>query len=264
MALAPPPAAAGVLAGSDGVLPPASAGGQGAGGPGIGAVLGASGRAADGAGPSPRRLRLRDASRLRSARERAAAVVEQARRQAEEALRQARREGFEVGFREGLQQGREQAREEVRREARELLERLQALVEDALRRREQALREAEADIVELALAVAEKVVHRQVEEGPEVTRAVLHSLLALEGLAASAGRVEVHVNPQELEWLARGPADALRPDGPVHIEWVPDPGVSPGGCVVESDLGIIDASLETRLSAVREALRDGVRHGHRR
>lgn len=190
-------------------------------------------------------------------------MLEQARQQAEQMLQQARRAGFEEGFRQGLQQGQKQAQEEVRREVQGLLQQLQGLVEQALRRREQALRDAEADMVEIALAVAEKVVRRRVEQGPEVTQAVLNAVLAFEALATSAGRVKVHVHPRELQWLAQEGADGLRPDGPLQIEWVADPAVSPGGCVVESDVGILDASLERRLAAVREALRDEVSHAHR-
>ena len=204
-------------------------------------------------------LRL-EGRQLQSARQRAAAVVQRARQEAEELRRQARQEGFEEGLRQGLHEGRARGEQLVRQEARQILEQLQQAAEQAGRWRLEALRDAEGDMVEIALAAAEKVVRQRIEQSAEVTREVLRCLLAMEALAAASGRVVVRVHPREWQWLAGQGAGELRAEGPLAIEWVADPALTPGGCVVESDVGIFDASLETRLAAIREALRDGVRH----
>ena len=142
-----------------------------------------------------------------------------------------------------------------------LVERLQAVVEEAQRRRDRALALAEEDVVKLALAVAERLVRREVAAGPEVTASIVRSVLQ-EMPAASAGRVVVRLHPDEHRLLARA-WGARRPGdlGPVQIEWVADPGVEPGGCFIETEMGTIDAGLETRLTEVASGLLDAMRHG---
>ena len=181
-------------------------------------------------------------------------MMQEARRRARELAEQARREGFEAGWQEGYARGLQAGQEEVRAAASALLERLQAVVEDACRMRDETVSRAEKDLVALALAVAEKVVRRQVEQGPQVTLEVLRSVLQSRPFGDGQWRVRVRVNPREWEWLSRNwpsPAAAQRP---VQVEWVADPAVEPGGCMVDSDLGTVDATLSTRLAAVRAAL----------
>lgn len=205
-------------------------------------------------------LRLQGAA-LASARERARRIVGRARQKARDIQSRARQEGFEAGYRDGLQQGHSAAQAEARARVEQILAQLQQVVQEAEQRRERALMQAEADVVQLALAVAEKVVRRQVESGPEVTRAVLRELLG-QGLAGSPSRVRVRVHPEELALLeGEGRETAPAQVGPVQVEWVADPRIRRGGCVVETDLGAIDADLNTRLGLVRQALMDGLRDG---
>lgn len=207
------------------------------------------------------RLRLKEPRRWAGARERARRMVQQARAEAQAIREAAREEGFRAGFEAGQQAGREQAVQEVSARLQAVVERLEQAAEEALRRRDRALALAEEDVVKLALAVAERVVRREVAAGPEVTAAVVRSVLQ-EMPAASAGRVVVRLHPDEHRLLA-GTWTAGRPGelGPVHLEWVADPGVEPGGCVIETEMGTIDAGLETRLTQLASGLLDAMRHG---
>ena len=210
-------------------------------------------------------LRPKAPLRWRGARAWAKDVLQRARQEAQAIREAARAEGWEAGWAAGREagerEGRAQATQEVAARLGRLLEELTALVEEARRRRDQALAMAEEDVIKLALAVAERVVRRQVASGPEVTRAVLEDVLR-EMPGAGEGRVVVRVHPDEHRLLAGAAGGVLQGvDGPVQIQWRADPGVEPGGCIVESDLGSIDAGLETRLVEVAAGLLDVMRHG---
>lgn len=207
------------------------------------------------------RLRVREPRTWLSARQRARALVERARAEAEALRSAAREEGFRAGFEAGLEAGREQGAQEVAQRLRAVVERLEEAAAEAARRRDRALARAQEDVVKLALAVAERVVRREVASGPEVTAAVVRSVLQ-EMPAASAGRVVVRVHPDEHRLLAAGwsPGGA-GPAGPVRLEWIADPAVEPGGCVIETEMGTIDAGLEARLVEVASGLLDAMRHG---
>ncbi|WP_324667584.1 FliH/SctL family protein [Geochorda subterranea] len=186
---------------------------------------------------------------------------QRARQEAQAIREAARAEGWEAGRAEGEREGRAQAIREVAARLERLLGEMIALVEEARRRRDHALALAEEDVVKLALAVAERVVRREVAAGPAVTRAVLQDVLR-EMPGAGEGRVVVRVHPDEHRLLAD--ADLGLPqgvEGPVQVQWRADPEVEPGGCIVEAELGSIDAGLETRLVEVAAGLLDVMRHG---
>jgi flagellar assembly protein FliH len=112
-------------------------------------------------------------------------------------------------------------------------------------RREQQTREL---LTELALAVASRIVRERVEAGDALAaRALAEALEAL----PTAQPVQARLHPQDLEAvretlegeLARG-----------RIELVPDETLTPGGCVVRSESGIVDARLETAQGSLRAAL----------
>ena len=73
-------------------------------------------------------------------------------------------------------------------------------------------------------------------------------------------RVEIRVHPSRLQDL-RNDLDALRreyPSIPV-IEAEGDPALDERGCVLRSDIGVVDASVERQLAAIRTAMKRVVR-----
>ena len=67
--------------------------------------------------------------------------------------------------------------------------------------------------------------------------------------------VPIFFNPEELERARSSQERIAEEAGPgKEIEIREDKSVSPGGCIVETDLGIIDARLETQLRVLEKAL----------
>lgn len=103
-----------------------------------------------------------------------------------------------------------------------------------------AVAEVQGKALELAITVARRVVGDAVATEPERVRAVVEEATAR---LARAGRVVVRVHPDDLAAL----------DG-VRAERIADPSLGRGDCVVESDLGDVDARVETRVERVLRAL----------
>jgi flagellar assembly protein FliH len=125
------------------------------------------------------------------------------------------------------------------------------LLEGAQDAKAMALAEAEPEVIRLALAIAKRVIHREIAADPRVVvGTVRESLRRLGGRAVA--RVRVH--PAELPALN----DAWHELTNVarEIEFVPDDSVTPGGCLVESRQGDIDAQVETQVAAVVAQLLD--------
>lgn len=175
----------------------------------------------------------------------------------------AQREGFEQGLREGMARGLEEGRELGRREAREEAEaryaaEIDRFVED-LRESvaavgfalERWFQQAEEALTGLAIAIAERVVASELATRPEAVLAI-----AREALAEVRGAHEavLRVNPFVSDLVRARRAELLeRARGVRGLEIVDDESIE-AGCVVESELGIIDATVQSRLAAYVELL----------
>jgi flagellar assembly protein FliH len=92
-----------------------------------------------------------------------------------------------------------------------------------------------------ATALARQVVRSELATRPELVATVASQ--AVEAVLLSAKHIRVHVHPDDLALVRQGAADALAARG---ARLLADAAVSRGGCRIESDLGRIDAGIETR------------------
>lgn len=115
--------------------------------------------------------------------------------------------------------------------------------------RDEALARTEGDVREIALAAAARIVEGHVALGGAEVAAIVTAALER---ARRARQVRVRLCPDDAAALAALPEPVL----PAAVVIAPDPSLSRGDCVVESDLGTIDARVGTKLDALRDALRN--------
>ncbi len=112
----------------------------------------------------------------------------------------------------------------------------------------------EADISALALDVARTLLGREVVVSSDVLRDVVRKAV---GRVRRARRIVIRVHPDDAA-AAREIGTGLLPAGvqPETFEIEPDLLVARGGAILETDLGEIDARIETQLAALGRALRE--------
>ncbi|BAS27499.1 FliH/SctL family protein [Limnochorda pilosa] len=188
-----------------------------------------------------------------SARERVVELVEEVERRTAERVDRARREAEESGFEEGVRQGRAQGLDE----AREVLHRLEGLVDRVVRLREELLARHEEDVVKLSLAVAEKVIGRVVEEDREVAARTVRQLL---NQVAGATEIRIRIHPDDLPAVRAHEEEWKRlAEGSRSLALLPDDRVAPGGALVETEFGAIDGGIEGRFVEVSQTLMEVLR-----
>ena len=172
---------------------------------------------------------------------------------------QSEREG---AYRSGFEDGQAQGLKAGRAESKEAADRFAELVEAFQERQRALVRENETALVDLAIAVARRIVGASVAiEREPVLLAVSDCL----GYLRDRTRVIVKVNPKDLdvvretrkEWLA-----GVEGIGTLSIE--ANESIARGGCVLETDSGDVDARVEERLSMLHQALLDQVRTSGRK
>lgn len=181
-----------------------------------------------------------------------------AQRQLEEAgerhraeLEQVRQERYDEGHQAGVA-----AKED---EAREAVARLDTLHESLKAMRRHVLMEAEALVVDLAVAVARRVTGIQVEMDPKVLLKVIRT--ALEHISDRSSLV-IKVHPDDLSiarrfarrWVEKIDAEAV-------LRVVVGDTVERGGCMIEGQTENADARIEKQLDVLHTALREAVRAG---
>jgi flagellar assembly protein FliH len=169
--------------------------------------------------------------------------------QSEAHWRKAVEEARSAAYREGEAAGRERAAAEVR----PLIDRLAHAVEELALLRPKLRKEAETDMLRLALAVARRILGREMAVDPEALHGI--ALAALEKLGSQEiYRVKVHPS------LAAPLRAALeRTPGRAGVEIVPDGAREPGTVLFETARGDLDASVGTQLEEIERGLADCLR-----
>ena len=103
-------------------------------------------------------------------------------------------------------------------------------------------------MVHLALAIAKRIVQREVSLDPDLLLAMAR--VALERLGESA-RVTVRLHPDDYAAAGAARVSALTSSN-VTVE--ADARLSRGGCRVESDMGLLDVGIDAQLQEVGRAL----------
>lgn len=147
--------------------------------------------------------------------------------------------GYAQGERAGMEAGSKRAEAMLRRVA-QTLEELGGL-------RHKLAQQSERDMVQLALMVARRIVHREVSLDPELVAAMAH--VALQKLSSSSPAT-IRLNPDDYTVVARA---SERWTGS-QVTVMPDPSVARGGCLVESEFGRIDATIDRQFDEMARAL----------
>jgi len=177
---------------------------------------------------APRHLAERSSGPLTA--ERLAAIEEQAHA-----------EGLARGLEEGRRQGEREVAEQARRLGALLAEiaPATALVDELFL----------GQVGELVLAISRQFVRREIAREPgEIVRVVREALAALP-VAATTIRISLH--PEDAALVN----ERLKPEGFTHsIRIVEDLGMSRGGARVETDVSVVDASVEARFGAIAASI----------
>ena len=115
----------------------------------------------------------------------------------------------------------------------------------------QRLQSLESELVEFATEAAIRLVNGL----PISTKSVESSIQEALGHCENDAEVAVYLNPEDLKLLKEAGSDLLA-DSPHQrrVRYLKDEEVSRGGCLVETNCGLIDGRRETREQLLREAV----------
>lgn len=168
---------------------------------------------------------------------------------AKERVEEIEQEAFYKGFKEGVEKGRK----EGYGEAISLMSALREGLEGAQRARGEYYAKAEKEAVDLIILVTSEMVRHSVEQDRGIATEVFRKAV---GELRGKQRITARFNPADFEFAQITKEDLLRSIQQIEsLEMKADPAISPGGCVLETNIGELDATVEKRLLNIHENLR---------
>jgi flagellar assembly protein FliH len=161
-------------------------------------------------------------------------------------------EAYEKSFAQGEKDGFEFGE----KKAIKILESIENLFNEMVGLKHEVLKQYEKEIIDLIFTVAEKIVRHEVRSNASVIKNAIFDALEL---AVEKSKVVFNVNPDDYDYVEK-----LRPElfnkskGLKSIVVTSDPGVSRGGCYLETPYGNIDATIDSKLEKIYQCLQESV------
>ena len=178
--------------------------------------------------------------------------IEEMVRQAHARVASIERDAYQKGFQEGMNTGRT----EGFAEATVLMDTLRDGLKQLDAARGVYYAKAEKEMVDLSLLIAAEIVRREVAQDPGIVVEVLRKAVAeLE----TRQNIVVRLSPKDMD-LIGGMRESLQQEMETieRIEFRADQAITPGGCILETNIGSLDATVENRLMNIHRTLREQI------
>jgi flagellar assembly protein FliH len=170
----------------------------------------------------------------------------------EEGFAQGYQEGQAKGYEEGLKKGYEENFQLLSNQAAELFKVMEMLSEP-LKNLDEAV---ENELVKLAITMATQIIRREIKLDPGQIIAAVREAVGI--LPVASQKITLTLHPADAELVRTVLVlDEISPPW-VLIE---DPLITRGGCKVDTEMSRVDATIETRVSAVVAKVLGGGRSG---
>ena len=166
-------------------------------------------------------------------------LVSRAREEADAIREAARNEGYQAGLEQAMSDV-----QQVKESFEMFMEAPQAVYEQIA-----------PDILQISVDIAQKIIKKEAEEDPQV---LINTIIdVLKGLSKDENKISLRVSPVQVDVVKQQVPEILNIAGlDAKVSVLADEEITEGGCLVSTSNGVVDATIETQLSVVCEALRE--------
>lgn len=109
------------------------------------------------------------------------------------------------------------------------------------------------DILEISVDIAKTIIKKELETDPQV---ILNTIVdVLRNISKSETKITIKVKPQDIQFIKDTLPNITYQYGiEAKINILADPSIEEGGCVFQTNNGIVDASVDTQLEIIKKAL----------
>lgn len=184
----------------------------------------------------------------------ASRLLDEAYQSIEQLKTEAYHEGFQKGFSQGTQEGNAAVLENAEAQITEARMQSEEIILTARRQANEMLQTAEVQIVDIALNIARKILKREIDENPMTILPIVKEALRK---VMDQDSIVLRVNPDDTELLEHARRDLQHMiGGEKKLSIIADHTVSSGSCMIDTQSGTVDASIDTQLAVIKQALQD--------
>ena len=157
-------------------------------------------------------------------------------------------EAFQKGFEKGVLAGEKEGRQKFDA----VVEQFEILFHSLHAKSLQVDQVYQQNILDLIKVLADRLVGHEIAVNPDAIRSCLR--VALDYIVDNS-KLKIHLNPQDFQNILQfGLKVNGLPEGDSRVSLLEDAGISQGGCLISTNYGEIDATLENRRSILYEVV----------
>ena len=112
------------------------------------------------------------------------------------------------------------------------------------------------DLLEISVDIAKKIVKKELESDPQL---IINTIIdVLKNISKSESKITLRANPKSVQFIKDTLPNITYELGiEAKINVTADPSIEEGGCVFQTNNGIVDASIDTQIEIIKKALETG-------
>lgn len=160
---------------------------------------------------------------------------------AQEESENIKKSAFEEGYRAGMQKAEGD------------LEHFRAELSNFMNAKKDVFEYIAPDILEISVDIAKKIIKKELESDPQVLMNTIVDVLKT--VSKNEPKIVIRVRPQAVSFIKDTIPNITYQYGiDSKINIVSDPSIEEGGCIFQTNNGIVDASIDTQLEIIKKAL----------
>lgn len=166
-------------------------------------------------------------------------LISRAREEADSIREAAQKEGYEAGLNQSAED----------------IQQIKESLKEFLKAPQEVFEYIAPDILEISLEIAQKIIKNEVTQNPQVVIDQITDILKT--LSKEEPKVTIRVNPMQVNITKQAVPEILENAGlDAKISILPDESVGEGGCIVSTNNGVIDATIDSQIAVIKEALKE--------
>ena len=157
-------------------------------------------------------------------------------------------------FDEGYQLGYDLAQSELKKKYEEKLNEKYSELNSLILSIEEKMKEFEnlfaGKVLDFSFFISQKILHREIKNESIIRNSLSESVKKVLG----ANSLIIKINPAEIEAISKENEQLLNSSTFSKISFEPDERVELGGCIIESEIGSVDARITSQLNEIKKIL----------
>lgn len=171
-------------------------------------------------------------------------------------LKEVQEAAYQEAYALGLEEGRKEAFQSTQKEINYNLQNFAILMQNIEGIKSELLKFNETHLIKLILHMAQRLALREVQVNQEAVVDIMRQAIQA---AQIEEEITVQVAQEQFEFLEKLKTETIREfDFLKKIKLVPNESVNSGGCIIETNYGVVDARIEERMNKLLETVSESL------